>query len=207
MRPCWWSTRAAWCKRPTPAASALFRFDRADLQGVRIDHLNPHFSDDWAAHLAAADGCRDNGQHVPAVRVLIHTSAAQRLPASLRLHALAARADRARQYALWISAVQPEATRPAERLAASSATSVSASPHALQWLTRPELRARFLTLLTQPDAVHQHLALVLLNVDRFKRVNDLLGFEAGDWTIVQIGERLLQGLIFYFFRRKASQAR
>ena len=51
-----------------------------------------------------------------------------------------------------------------------------------------------MALREQPHEEHQHLALVLLNVDRFKRVNDLLGFEAGDWTIAQIGERLLQGL-------------
>ena len=177
-----------------PAASALFRFERADMQGVRIGHLIPHLSDDWPAQLAAADGCRDRGQDAPAVRVLIHTSAAQRLPASLRWHALAPRADRARQYALWISPVQPEATRPAERLAESPASPASAHPPVLQWLSRPELRERFLALREQPNAVHQQLALVLLNVDRFKRVNDLLGFEAGDWTMAQIGERLLQGL-------------
>lgn len=177
-----------------PAALALFRFDRADMQGVRIGHLIPHFSDDWAAHLAAADVCRDSGQDVPAVRALVHTSGAQRLPASLRLHALAPRADQARQYALWVSQVQPEASRPAERLAEPSAAAVSAHPQALQWLSRPELRERFLALREQPHEEHQHLALVLLNVDRFKRVNDLLGFEAGDWTIAQIGERLLQGL-------------
>ncbi|MFY7859319.1 MAG: diguanylate cyclase domain-containing protein [Limnohabitans sp.] len=173
-----------------PAALALFRFDRADMQGVRIGHLIPHFSDDWAAHLAAADVCRDSGQDVPAVRALVHTSGAQRLPASLRLHALTPRADQARQYALWVSQVQPEATRSAERLAESSAASVSAHTQALQWLSRPELRERFLALREQPHEMHQHLALVLLNVDRFKPINDEHGHVVGDKVLQSVAGRI-----------------
>ncbi len=208
-----------------PAALALFKFQPADMQGVRIGHLVPYFSDELPARWAAADTARERGQELPPVRVKVHTAGAQRLPASVRWHALAPRAGTVRLYALWISRVTPEGTKTdistavsgaisasvlaqkpaAEPVGASPlATSTTASPvevaaaalqrQWLQWVTRQALHDQFLRLRASPDAANPHVALVLLNVDHFKRVNDLLGFEAGDLALVQIGERLLQGV-------------
>ncbi len=43
-----------------------------------------------------------------------------------------------------------------------------------------------MALRQQPHEQHQHQALVLLNVNRFNRINDLLGFEAGDEFILTV---------------------
>lgn len=63
-----------------------------------------------------------------------------------------------------------------------------ASPEPCQ---RPELKTRFEQLQQrgQQDA-NQHLCMLMLNIDRFKRVNDLLGLEAGDAAIHETGQRL-----------------
>ena len=57
-------------------------------------------------------------------------------------------------------------------------------------LSRPALRQAFNRLLADPAHVDGHVVVVVLNVDRFKRVNDLLGFDAGDRILGQIVERL-----------------
>lgn len=56
---------------------------------------------------------------------------------------------------------------------------------------RAELKARFESLQRQVSKdASRHLCMLLLNIDRFKRVNDLLGLEAGDAAIAETGRRL-----------------
>jgi len=58
--------------------------------------------------------------------------------------------------------------------------------------SRRALHAQWHALSQQSPQAANPIALLLFNVDRFKRVNDLLGFEAGDQIIAHIADRLLQ---------------
>lgn len=48
--------------------------------------------------------------------------------------------------------------------------------------------------IVQAEKQHLTISVVLINLDRFKEVNDLLGFSAGDELVRQIGHRLINAL-------------
>ena len=56
--------------------------------------------------------------------------------------------------------------------------------------SRLALQAQWKVLSQLAQGVHTPMALMVLNVDRFKRVNDLLGYEAGDQIMARMAERL-----------------
>ena len=53
---------------------------------------------------------------------------------------------------------------------------------------------RFLTALTNAERIKQKLALLLLDLDYFKRVNDTMGHSAGDKLLQMVGKRLKSAL-------------
>ena len=73
-------------------------------------------------------------------------------------------------------------------------------------LTNLPNRLMFHTLLEQSLATcqrqHQPLAILLLNIDRFTRINETLGYRTGDLLLQEVGKRLLRSI-----RRSDSVAR
>lgn len=67
----------------------------------------------------------------------------------------------------------------------------ASDPARLMCGSRAALKTHFQSTAAKASKTgHGQAVMLMLNVDRFKRINDQLGFDAGDATIAHIGERL-----------------
>jgi len=184
------------------AAEQLFRFGQAELKGARVVNLITELRDDLPYFI---DQIHQHTLHQQtlSLKTFIHTSNAQAVPVQLTLRSLPSPDEKSvERFVALISDRSHELALQEQLHSALQGLGLKKPDVASVFHSRNYLKARFneikaLALASAPTA---SVAVACINIDRFKRVNDLLGYDAGDQAITAIGQRIDA------FLREASDA-
>lgn len=165
-----------------PALASLCGTSAEELEGQRLSGLVVPEDAESVVRALAATTTTTRGEHAEEVRLLTRAG-----PHWVRLRL--ARVPAAGRLAARL-VVQVEDV--AEQRAVAERLAHDAEHDALTGLANRRVLNRRLTLLVGDP--HPAAGLVLLDLDGFKAVNDLLGHEAGDDLLVVVAERLRAGL-------------
>ncbi|PIT74566.1 bifunctional diguanylate cyclase/phosphodiesterase [Limnohabitans sp. B9-3] len=173
------------------AAEHMFRFEHHALKGARMSHLITDLRDDLAYFIDQIHQHAANHQTL-SLETFIHTSSAQAIPVQLTLRLLPPHSGNELRFAALLRERSREAALQEQLRDALHGTAVRAIDTATVFHSRHYLKARFndvkaLATLSAPEAF---VAVACINIDRFKRVNELLGYDAGDHAINAIGQRI-----------------
>jgi Amt family ammonium transporter len=173
------------------AAERLFRFDHLELKGARVVNLITDLRDDLPYFIDQIHQHKANNQ-ILSLETFIHTANAQALPVRLTLRLLPTHDTTTSHFAALLTDRSRELALQEQLRHALQGSNLSTSDSATVFHTRNYLKARFnevkaLALASAPQAC---VAVSCINIDRFKRVNDLLGYDAGDHAITAIGQRI-----------------
>ncbi|WP_310644051.1 EAL domain-containing protein [Limnohabitans sp.] len=174
------------------AAEHLFRFGQSELKGARVVNLITELRDDLPYFIDQIHQHSANHQTL-SLDTFIHTSNAQAVPVQLTLRLLphtdstsgerfvALFSDRSRELAL------QEQLRNALQGLGLKKPDTATVFHTRNYLKERFNEVKTLAMASAPTAC---VAVACINIDRFKRVNDLLGYDAGDHAITAIGHRI-----------------
>lgn len=175
------------------AATALFHFEDEEMLGVNVGSVIPDLKSSLEQVLTETRRLEEQGG-LAATETIAHTAGADHLPITLSLRAIPATLGLGNRYVALVTDRRKESDL--ERRLHEIMNQGEGAP--LSPTVRGDFRNRLLLkekLRTERRAALEaghscFVAVVCLNVDRFKRVNDLLGFDAGDRILERIGERM-----------------
>jgi diguanylate cyclase (GGDEF)-like protein/PAS domain S-box-containing protein len=174
------------------AAEDLFHFERDEMMGLRLQSLIPELKEGLTSLL---DRCHESeSKGVAAFEVMGLSAAADRLPISLSLREIPPIPGEGIRYVGLITDRRRELAleRQLNQISSQASLLLFDQSEPLVLPRRAHLVERFIneqrTALAAGRTVHS--ATLCLNVDRYKRVNDLLSFDAGDRIITRLGAQL-----------------
>lgn len=174
------------------AAEQLFHFEHDEMLGLRIQSLIPELKEGLGSLL---DRCRESeARGIAAFEVMGLNSAAEKLPISLSLRVIppipgegvrfvGLITDRRRELAL---------ERQLNQISTQASLLLIDQNEPLILPRRSHLEERFISEQRAALAAGRviHCTTLCVNIDRYKRVNDLLSFDAGDRIISRLGAQL-----------------
>lgn len=175
------------------AAAQLFHFQNDEMLGLSVGSIIPDLKANLSQVLSETRRLEAAGS-LAATDTIAFTAGADHLPITLSLRAIPPILGLDNRYVALVTDRRKESDlekRLHEIMSQGTGAQISPAVRGdfknrllLKELLRAERRAA-------RDAGHScYVAVVCLNIDRFKRVNDLLGFDAGDRVLERIGERM-----------------
>lgn len=172
------------------SAETLFHFESQEMVGLKIHSLMPELKDGLASLLSR---CEDSSG-VAAFEVMGLNSSAERLPISLSLRKIPPIPGEGTRFVGLITDRRRELAleRQLNEFTSQSRLTLFDQSEALVLPRRAHLEERFISEQRAVQATGQavHIAVLCLNIDRYKRVNDALSYDAGDRIIARLGASL-----------------
>jgi diguanylate cyclase (GGDEF)-like protein/PAS domain S-box-containing protein len=178
------------------AAEVLFHFEANEMVGLRMQPLIPELREGLEALLQR---CHEpDGHDILAFEVMGLSASADRLPISLSLREIPPIPGEGQRYVALITDRRRELAleRQLNQISTQASLQLFDQNEPLVLPKRGHLEERFLSeqRAAQSAARSIFAAVLCINIDRFKRVNDLLSFDAGDRIITRLGANL-QGIV------------
>lgn len=181
-----------WVIDANAAAERLFRFGHLELKGARVVNLITELRDDLPYFIDQIHQHAANHQTL-SLDTFIHTSNAQAVPVQLTLRLLPNNVSTSNERFVALFSDRSKELALQEQLReALQGLGLKKPDTATVFHTRNYLKERFneVKALAMASAPQACVAVACINIDRFKRVNELLGYDAGDHAITAIGQRI-----------------
>lgn len=172
-------------------AEELFHFQPKEMLGLRIQSLIPELKDSLQNLLEHCSETEPGA--IAAFEAMAVNSAAERLPISLSLRRIPPLPGEGTRFVGLITDRRRELAleRQLHQLSTQTSLSLFEQGEALVLPRRAHLEDRFLSeQRAAQGAARVYSAVLCINIDRFKRVNSLLSYDAGDRLIVKLGSSL-----------------
>jgi len=172
------------------AAELLFNFSRSDMVGLQVVNLITALYDNFSGCLEKIKASSAKNQ-VMKLGGFIHTAGAEAVPVSLNLRWIASSLGTSDRYVALITDCRYTINLENQLRELQQSTRRD-KLHSGIFHTRNYLKDRFdeikqMACVSVPNA---EIAIAYVDIDRFKRINDHVGFDAGDQAIREIGLRL-----------------
>ncbi|MEY2776282.1 MAG: hypothetical protein RLY30_380 [Pseudomonadota bacterium] len=173
-------------------AEELFHFQPKDMLGLRIQSLIPELKESLKGLIDRSSETEEGS--IAAFEAMGLNSAAEKLPISLSLRKIPPLPGEGTRFVGLITDRRRELAleRQLNQITSQTSLSLFDQGEALILPRRAHLEERFLSeQRAAADGASQiHAAVLCINIDRFKRVNSLLSYDAGDRLITKLGSTL-----------------